>query len=83
MLMIWFDTRQICCFYIILQDKKTALFWAADRGLIDILEAILECNPNTELANKVGNEPTTHNGYKRSLVHLPVKEWFGSSSFKL
>jgi len=35
------------------QDGKTALYWAVDKGLLHVTKALLDASANTEIANKV------------------------------
>lgn len=37
----------------IFQDNKTALYWATEKGYVDIVRLILSANPNCEIATKV------------------------------
>lgn len=35
------------------QDRKTALYWAVEKGHLDIVKSILHAGPDFELATKV------------------------------
>jgi len=35
------------------QDGKTALYWAVDKGLFHVTKVLLDASANTEIANKV------------------------------
>jgi hypothetical protein len=37
----------------LLQDNKTALYWAVEKGNATMVRDILQCNPDTETCTKV------------------------------
>lgn len=36
-----------------IQDNKTALYWAVEKGNATMVRDILQCNPDTEICTKV------------------------------
>lgn len=38
---------------LFLQDNKTALYWAVEKGNATMVRDILQCNPDTETCTKV------------------------------
>lgn len=46
------------CFFFLLQENKTALYWAVEKGNATMVRDILQCNPDTETTTKVKNSKT-------------------------
>lgn len=45
-------------FFFLLQENKTALYWAVEKGNATMVRDILQCNPDTETTTKVKNSKT-------------------------
>ena len=43
-------------FFSWLQDKKTALYWAVEKGHDEVVRALLKANPNLELCTRVSDD---------------------------
>ena len=41
------------CLFI--QDNKTAIFWAVEKGHVNVARALVEFSANVEIPNKVGH----------------------------
>lgn len=46
----------------LLQENKTALYWAVEKGNATMVRDILQCNPDTETTTKVKNGKTCVKG---------------------
>ena len=45
--------HSVCC----VQDGKTALYWAVEKGLMHVTRALLDSSANTEIPTKVVTTP--------------------------
>lgn len=51
------------CARVCVQDNKTALYWAVEKGNATMVRDILQCNPDTETCTKVHNTQHTDRLY--------------------
>lgn len=52
--------------FVLLQENKTALYWAVEKGNATMVRDILMCNPDTETTTKVKESKTLrHTSHKK------------------
>ena len=58
----------------ILQDHRTALFWAAMKGQDDVVKVLLQRGADTNIKNKVSHASGSDSNFFFSLFSIPC--WF-------